>query len=778
MQNVKPRRTRLLALGHKDSEAYGPIYNSLSKHFDLTFLREKDCRRVRDALRWFYDSGCDAILFPNPYGNPKRRGIYHMAKSQCIQTIVFDRGGLPGSWFFDTGFNADSETYSISEWDRPLSEAETARIEAYIADLRTGTRTLEEQHNKSEINMVRDKYGLQGRKILFAPLQRPSDTVIKFFSGNIHNYDDFLSQLEKLQSDFKEKYAWALLCKKHPLEYSVESNGLLMADDNENIHALLDAADAVVCVNSGVGLLSVLHDKPVFHFGRTFYSHPKLTRQVQSHADVLYHLRHEPRWVDRETRNRLCHHLVERVYSFGTLKTELVQKKNGSRYRRTTAIDFDVLRFPEIIQRQENAPTCLFVTPVVPTPLNRGSVARTQQMLDSLIAAGCSVDLKILNNSYPEKSRDQIEIEVRKRFPAVRRVSIVHHPRLRRQNTALKRFFQRAPDRVRKLAARFAGRQYDIGNAKDLPTLFIAHLQKFQRNQIAPYDLVWFNYAKMVTPSIRRLGHRTIVDTHDVQTLRIKNDVLSRFEARKARKLFTSVEKSERARLEQCDRVVAISEVDADFFAQAWGLEEKTVLVEAAMSSPSTGQYGMMVADAAFIGSASVANIESLSWFIKEVTPIIDRIADRLLVIRIVGAVASNRRIRDELSGIVLKNIHFFLDGFVPSLNRVYASSRIILAPIVQGSGMKIKVVEALAHGKAVVGTSTAFDGIQVVNGASAMISDSTEGFAKAVTDLCRSGVLRADLETRARAVFERDHSQAKSDQTVAQLLRSLLGET
>ena len=775
MPKSELRKTRLMALGRSDSEAYRPIHCSLTDTYDLTFVPEKRFDSARDAIRFFFQSGCDAILFPNPYANSKRRGIYYLAKDLGIQTVVFDRGALPGSWFFDSGFNADSSTYYLSAWDHPLSEDEKAQTEVYIRELRTGTSTLEEQGAKTETITIREKYGLRGKKLLFAPLQRPSDTVIKFFSGNIRRYDDFIRHLERLHKTFEDNDEWVLLCKKHPLETSVASDKLFMADESENVHALLDTADAVVCVNSGVGLLSVLHDTPVFHFGRAFYSHPKLTRQVQSYADILHNLQHGLFSVDRDTRTRLCHHLRARVYSFGTLVSELAHKKDGSKYRRTTGIEFDRLRFPTIRQIPDDKPSCLFVTPVVPAPINRGSVARTQQMLDSLLAAGCSVDLQILNMSYADKSKYDIEIDVRNRFPAIRHVNVIHHPRLKRRGTTLKRFFIRLPDRVRSLVARARGVQYCVGNASDLPVKYLLESRFAGRNKRLPYDLIWSNYAKMVTPSTRKLGRKVVVDTHDVQALRIENDILSSFTPGRAASLSRTVRASERALLRQCDRIIAISSVDEDFFNREWGLDTRTVLVEAAMPAPTVSLQTALSADAVFIGSASVANINSLAWFIGDVAPFIDRSATRGLTIRVVGEVATAKRIVKLVETTRFAKLRIILDGFVHSLGAVYTSSRIVVAPIVQGSGMKIKIVEALSYGKAIVGTTTAFDGIGVVHGTSALVSDDAAEFARNVTKLCCDDTLRKDLELQARVVFDNNHSQQRSNRQVRDLVGSLI---
>lgn len=79
-------------------------------------------------------------------------------------------------------------------------------------------------------------------------------------------------------------------------------------------------------------------------------------------------------------------------------------------------------------------------------------------------------------------------------------------------------------------------------------------------------------------------------------------------------------------------------------------------------------------------------------------------------VVRVVGAAPSTalRALAAERPGSVV------LDGFVPDLDEVFQRATAVLAPLRFGSGIKIKVLEALARGVPVVGTPTAFEGIPV----------------------------------------------------------------
>ena len=64
---------------------------------------------------------------------------------------------------------------------------------------------------------------------------------------------------------------------------------------------------------------------------------------------------------------------------------------------------------------------------------------------------------------------------------------------------------------------------------------------------------------------------------------------------------------------------------------------------------------------------------------------------------------------------------------------------------------MRVKVLEALAAGKAVVGSALAFDGIDLVDGEHVVFAETDEQFASAALDLLADESRRAALGHNAR---------------------------
>jgi polysaccharide biosynthesis protein PslH len=97
--------------------------------------------------------------------------------------------------------------------------------------------------------------------------------------------------------------------------------------------------------------------------------------------------------------------------------------------------------------------------------------------------------------------------------------------------------------------------------------------------------------------------------------------------------------------------------------------------------------------------------------------------------------------------------------GFVEDVATFYGSVDMVVAPIRFGGGIKLKVLEAMACGKAVVTTSVGAEGIAGSNEDSLIIADNPEEFAGAVIILLADEVRRRNLGAHARQLIDRRFS-------------------
>lgn len=97
--------------------------------------------------------------------------------------------------------------------------------------------------------------------------------------------------------------------------------------------------------------------------------------------------------------------------------------------------------------------------------------------------------------------------------------------------------------------------------------------------------------------------------------------------------------------------------------------------------------------------------------------------------------------------------------GKVDDVRPFLWKSSVFVCPMISGSGVKNKLLEAMATGCAVVATRLSVEGLDVADQQELLIADSDEDLAKAVLRLLSDARLRVALAHRARLRMEASHS-------------------
>lgn len=313
---------------------------------DVTFAGEDLPRDESETASYLRKNRISTVVFHNPYRDEKTLAFYRAVRAAGMRYVVCERGALPGSCFFDdSGFLVDGTAYVRVRWDSPLSQIAEQRTASYLSALREGVDSLEEQSGRIGREATRRRLGLtEIEKVLVVPLQRPGDTVTRFFTGEFGGYEVFQTSLRSLSS--KMPNGWRMVVKRHPLEETdIELDDHAIRANEVNIRDLLDVADAVLTYNSGVGVMAMAWGLPTMVAGNAFYAHEGLNVRVRSVAEILDVIR-SPIPPSPELVKRFYWHLIERVYSFGEFETRAVKTLDGGRMTATLGIRFRELRWP------------------------------------------------------------------------------------------------------------------------------------------------------------------------------------------------------------------------------------------------------------------------------------------------------------------------------------------------------------------------------------------------------------------------------------------------
>ena len=171
-----------------------------------------------------------------------------------------------------------------------------------------------------------------------------------------------------------------------------------------------------------------------------------------------------------------------------------------------------------------------------------------------------------------------------------------------------------------------------------------------------------------------------------------------------------------------------------------------------------------------FIGTYSYApNLQSALFLAEQVFPrVLDDCPDATL--RIAGA-----NMPDFASERLQNSRRVEILGPVADSGRFMDDCAVLALPVFMRGGVPLKLVEAMARGKAIVASPELIGGLDITDGENALIRSKPEDFAKAIVSLLRNAPLRERLGGNARATFVRDFSISSAEA----LLRrdSVLGE-
>jgi len=155
--------------------------------------------------------------------------------------------------------------------------------------------------------------------------------------------------------------------------------------------------------------------------------------------------------------------------------------------------------------------------------------------------------------------------------------------------------------------------------------------------------------------------------------------------------------------------------------------------------------------DIIFAGNFShYPNVDAAFYLVKEILPLIrQRLPEASLVI-------AGANPPDSLKKISLSEERVSVTGYLEDIGKTYAETKVAVAPIRFGTGMRFKVLEALAVGVPVVATSIGARGFS--RGAGIVVRDSKESFRDAVVELINNPDMRRDMQASAWDELEKNH--------------------
>ncbi len=150
-----------------------------------------------------------------------------------------------------------------------------------------------------------------------------------------------------------------------------------------------------------------------------------------------------------------------------------------------------------------------------------------------------------------------------------------------------------------------------------------------------------------------------------------------------------------------------------------------------------------------FVGSFRHSpNMDALNWFSKQVFPRVAALRPEATLV-VIGSDAP-----DSLN-YLNNDPNIRLIGFVPEIREPLEQCGVFVCPILSGSGVRVKLLEAFASGIPVVSTTMGAEGLASRTGEVCELADSPEDFARSVVKLLDDEAYAVALAERARRMVE-----------------------
>jgi sugar transferase (PEP-CTERM/EpsH1 system associated) len=268
-------------------------------------------------------------------------------------------------------------------------------------------------------------------------------------------------------------------------------------------------------------------------------------------------------------------------------------------------------------------------------------------------------------------------------------------------------------------------------------------------------------YGLTLTPTLSRQGSKLVFDDHNAEYLlqvRIAQTeraargwtpgvIYSTIQARKLRRF-------ERRIAQQADRVVAVSDADADALREL----DPALTIQVVPNGIDTALYDRAHVTPidlpphalVFTGTMDFRpNVDAVLWFAREVLPLIKHaVADAHFVIVGQRPHARLAELRSDASIVIT--------GGVDDTRPYITGASVYVIPLRMGGGTRFKLLEALALQSPCVSTTLGAEGFEVVSGQELLLADGAAAFARATVDLIRQPEQGRDLGEAGRSFAEK----------------------
>lgn len=173
------------------------------------------------------------------------------------------------------------------------------------------------------------------------------------------------------------------------------------------------------------------------------------------------------------------------------------------------------------------------------------------------------------------------------------------------------------------------------------------------------------------------------------------------------------------------DGIVCITKNDADYFREN-GCRKPVTVIPFGVEPEDVPQVEAEPDSLFHIGAMDwLPNQESIRWLLEEVWPVVHREVPRAKLY-LAGRKMPECWMKAHIEGVSVV-------GEVPDAMYFIGSKKINVVPLLSGSGIRVKIIEAMSVGKTVITTTVGAQGIDYIDGENLLIANTPQEFAQQI---------------------------------------------
>lgn len=388
-----------------------------------------------------------------------------------------------------------------------------------------------------------------------------------------------------------------------------------------------------------------------------------------------------------------------------------------------------------------------------PWPPKEGGPIAMYAMIKGMLMAGISVKVLALNtnkysvdlNDIPEEFKQQTQISFVSIDLSIRPIDAFINL-FTHQSYHVKRFI--SSDITVALTEILKTETFDIIQFESLfLTPYISLIKRFSTARLVlrahnVEHLIWFRLAEETTLPLNRWYLNHLAKTLLSYELSVMNTL---------------------------DGIAAITNDDAERF-KGLGCTKLIGTIPFGISCPEVipPKYAFQPKTIFHIGSMNwLPNQEGIRWFLKECWPLVHQKFPEVRLV-LAGREMPNWMLRTDMSGVVIR-------GEVPDAAQFMCENGIMIVPLFSGSGVRVKIIEAMALGKTVITTSIGAEGIMCQHQKNILLADTPTDFVNAIISCYAEPAMAEQIGVNAREYIREYHLLEKVSSITKNFYRQLI---